>query len=480
MLASLANKSSPTDVEQIVGRILRQPYATPHANALLNCSYVLSCSVDFQHTIASVVKGLNEAGFSKCDYRAPAEAGGGSSRSDSAPLGVGDSFADIRVQPKAEAGVTGGTEPVEETTPELDEMLEEASSAATAYDEQASAAADDGTIWVTPETPAAKPVKMQGRFRAEAEELKIPQFFIRSEADIFGEGRDLLSPENLTEGFSLAHADAHVDFDVSLDKAVSVDVEESGDGVPRYKMLSAREREFITKMMAGETAERKLVRAVDILYGLVNKFNDVNPKEIRPYVRRVLEGLPRSDLDALDQVLPALAERIHEKIDALKADHCFRKFREGLDASEIVCDPNYRLPDSISPVSSTSLLAKSLYDAEYADMTSLEQEAITAIAGLENVKWWHRIKDRRGFCLNGFINHYPDFMVMTHSGTLVLVETKGDHLDNSDSKRKLALGRAWQNATDNHYKYFMVYKDRDLQLDGAYPLAQFLNILREL
>ena len=44
ILASLANRSSETDVTQIVGRILRQPYAHNHALADLNISYVFTSS----------------------------------------------------------------------------------------------------------------------------------------------------------------------------------------------------------------------------------------------------------------------------------------------------------------------------------------------------------------------------------------------------------------------------------------------------
>lgn len=63
---------------------------------------------------------------------------------------------------------------------------------------------------------------------------------------------------------------------------------------------------------------------------------------------------------------------------------------------------------------------------------------------MENVRWWHRIIERRNFKLNGFINHSPDFIVMTKSGVLVLIETKGDHLANDESRSKLKLGRTWQ------------------------------------
>ena len=46
ILASLANKTSKVDVEQILGRILRQPYAMKHASGLLNTSYVFTKKAD--------------------------------------------------------------------------------------------------------------------------------------------------------------------------------------------------------------------------------------------------------------------------------------------------------------------------------------------------------------------------------------------------------------------------------------------------
>ena len=69
ILASLANKTSRVDVEQILGRILRQPYAKRHNSPLLNMSYVFTCSNDFRNTLDSIVSGLNMAGFSRKDFR---------------------------------------------------------------------------------------------------------------------------------------------------------------------------------------------------------------------------------------------------------------------------------------------------------------------------------------------------------------------------------------------------------------------------
>ena len=69
ILATIANRSSAVDVEQILGRILRQPYTKDHKTPFLNMSYVITCSDDFRTTIDKVITGLNNAGFSKRDMR---------------------------------------------------------------------------------------------------------------------------------------------------------------------------------------------------------------------------------------------------------------------------------------------------------------------------------------------------------------------------------------------------------------------------
>jgi type III restriction enzyme len=58
ILASLADKNSAVDVEQILGRILRLPYVSRNNFPLLNASYVMTASANFQTTLQNIVKGL--------------------------------------------------------------------------------------------------------------------------------------------------------------------------------------------------------------------------------------------------------------------------------------------------------------------------------------------------------------------------------------------------------------------------------------
>ena len=145
----------------------------------------------------------------------------------------------------------------------------------------------------------------------------------------------------------------------------------------------------------------------------------------------------------------------------------------------ILCRTSYSLPASISPIDSTVIYDKSLYEVEKA-ASKFETELIQSITGLPNIRWRHRNIARTGFAINGFINHYPDFIVRTRSGKIVIIEAKCDHLANEETLAKLHLGRAWQAQAGPGYRYFLVFQDKDISMTGAYPMSEFLKSLAEL
>ena len=69
-----------------------------------------------------------------------------------------------------------------------------------------------------------------------------------------------------------------------------------------------------------------------------------------------------------------------------------------------------------------------------------------------------------GFELNGFINHYPDFIVRMKNGKTILIETKDDHMDGSDNKNKLRLGEKWTSKAGDEFRYFMVFETERLKV----------------
>ena len=146
-----------------------------------------------------------------------------------------------------------------------------------------------------------------------------------------------------------------------------------------------------------------------------------------------------------------------------------------VDKDMIFTEESYQLPLEIIPSKSISGLPKTLYERE-GEIDGFEKEVINDVANLENVEFWTRNLERgKGFCINGFINHYPDFIIKTKKGKVVLLETKGDHLD---AEKKIRLGNLWASKAGNKYKYCLVYRNRNV--DGAYTKNEFLDILKEL
>lgn len=506
ILASLANKTSTVDVEQIVGRILRQPYARRHSDPLLNMSFVIASSGDFQTTVRSVVEGLNGAGFSASDYRV---------------ADAGDDF-NAETQSRGDVGRAGGPQPAEEDlfddipndgllslrgvsesgssengsekdtslqnskTPSseskwAEEIINVAVNQGTAYEAEVNKSSEDlhelGAFNV-------KNQHMQPQFAAEAAQLKIPQFMLQDDAGLFG-GSDALvrlSEADLMEGFTLAAKAADIDFNPGLTGAMKIDISESGDVTPKCKSLSKADLNFLTAQLAGKTGAERLRHLIDLAATQLDLRIDFCDKaEIADYVKRVATQLPPAVQDQLSiELLPAFTQCVRDKIDALAREYKRSAFQSRLNANTILCEPFYELPSVLQPPNAITYIEKSLYTGEYDDMNGDELKVVQEIAAKDNVRWWHRIKDRKGFCINGFINHYPDFMVMTDKGTLVMVEVKGPHLDGSDSQVKAELGEKWADNAGLKYKYFMVFlKDGDA-VQGALKVDAFLNTLEKL
>ena len=60
------------------------------------------------------------------------------------------------------------------------------------------------------------------------------------------------------------------------------------------------------------------------------------------------------------------------------------------------------------------------------------------------------------------------------------METKGDDRDNSDSQRKVRLGRKWADCAGPDYKYYMVFDEKDTGFEGAYKLSEFLETMKQM
>ena len=494
ILASLANKTSQVDVEQILGRILRLPYTTQHSRPALNMSYVLTSSNDFDQTVKQIINGLNSAGFSDKDYRlsdpvppkeleptpeqlkipqqAPEKSNDTEEFLDFDPQAVGQELERRQTE-------TGSAE----TTTKGNAMLEQAERAGQEYNAAVSQTAGDPYMqdfaWEVREQVTTFKVKPE--FQQDIETLMIPQFFQVVPASLFSDGVfELLEKDQLAEDFTLKGKAYDIDFSAADDEIAKVDVREKEGGLPRaFKMEDAEQRYFKAHFNS-LPPESRISKCKDLMFHRLNKLDMVDAAELRSYIDRIVGDMDKDQLAGMEKAPLGYAAKIKAKIDSLLTEHYKKTFKHWLETERIVCRPFYRLPMYIHPTTSTNIYGGSLYQSEEGNMDKLESALVRELTALTNVKWWHRNISRQGFCINGFINHYPDFIVMTHSGRIILVEPKGEHLKNDDSREKIALGEAWRHVAGNQYRYYMVFRDGDNLLPGAVSMSQFVEFMKEL
>lgn len=497
ILASLANKTSQVDVEQILGRVLRQPHAKKQPNTLLNMSYVLTSSNDFGVTLKQIVAGLNSAGFSKRDFRTADQVAfdftGANQSSKPAPTSSDSvegmdveeflEFDEEQVAADLDAREESASSP--EPSPDLTvaSMIEQAAQQGADYEQEAEEAAQMGEGFVPSDLEDAVDTSfVNPEFADEIETLRLPQFVIQEPGSALfptaHEGYNELKHEALAGDFDLATKDIDIDLSTADEQMYKIDVRKDSE-VPKAFRMSSTDQKFMREHFSKLSIEGQKRNTAEAIYQRIKPINSITDSDLRAYIVRTVEAFGTEQLLTYQEHPHAVASKVKQKIDGLLEAHKVKRFYEDIETRRVDVQQLYAFPKAIQPIHASSLIGGSLYGAED-KMNGFELELAGRFSGMDNVRWWHRVIERKGFCLNGPFNHYPDFVVMTASGTIVVVETKGEHLKNDDSNRKIRLGRAWANMSGNGYRYYMVFEDGVTPPDGAVTLSELMRILEKL
>ncbi len=485
ILASLANKTSRVDVEQVLGRVLRLPYTAAHGQSALNMSYVLTSSNDFSTTVNDIVQGLNNAGFSKEDVRvgefvSPALTQGqldysALAEEDSEDTVIDGSAIGQELQRRREQQRTGAAASV-------DSMLAAAERMGSEYQQNVDNifTSNNGEIPPFEARQKMNTSFVKPDFERDIEEIQIPQFFLAKpkRPSLFDEPA-LLDEENLAVDFSLVGKSYEIDFDAVNDNIFEVDVRENEGGVPRSFKAKDSIREEMRRYLQSQPSEVRRRQSKQTILDILRKFNSIADDDLLAYIELIVGSMTSDQLAMLENSPMGVAEKIKDKIKKLLVEHYKRTFHLWIETNQIECSPSYSLPRFIHLNTPFKDVGRSLYQAEE-KMNGMELQLVMELSGIENVRWWHRNVERRDFAINGFINHYPDVIVMTQSGVLVLIETKGGHLRNDDSRNKIEMGRIWQNKAGDKFRYYMVFADNVEPLEGGKTMKDVLKILREL
>ena len=533
ILASIARRSSETEVEQIIGRVLRQPGATRFEDPILNMSYVITSSKVFHETLQGVSVGLQDAGFTEKDYRV-----GVTSSLDDYP--TGDEGGSGGMEPEepddepetGETGANGGGSSTNYFDPKvvagLNEGNGEVSSGENEGSSGESATATSGDTGATSleggssSTGAIDPkearklggayekehegdddedggdfanynrkAKMKPEYEEDALNIKIPRFMYRGSSSLFGDYVAVLSDKALTDGFKLSTMDRQINYSLTDINAGKWEIR-SGDEVLKYSVLTKEEMEQQRKRFKEIESkdDYEVKKFTNEIIGLLNRMDDIETSEIKKYVALLIDDMSLDTLNSARRNPKETAAKIKYKIEALAKEYRVKQFDEKCTSSDILCDLSnkdgyYTFPQKIDPhdgVKTSIAYAKSLYD-RCQGVSGLEERILHIIDRSDNVLWWHRVVSRGvdEFSLNGPIGHYPDFIVRTKTGVTVLIEAKGSQLDNPDTELKIKIGSEWEKCAGSAFKYFMVFEFEEKKAKGSISserLEEYLGKLR--
>lgn len=190
-----------------------------------------------------------------------------------------------------------------------------------------------------------------------------------------------------------------------------------------------------------------------------------NPWLARAFVGQVLQDLQDAGFDPQQiaaiggRIIETLRVRLTQERDRLAEAVFLQNVADGHIQFRLRTDrKNWQLPDEYltNRPPNSSLLQRddgkiaesSLFDPVYKDdLDGYEQKVACYLDSEKALRWWHRnvAKAQDGYALQGWRKHkvYPDFIfALTHQAgheRLLVLETKGDHLDNPDTAYKKKL-----------------------------------------
>ena len=366
ILATVANRTSSIDVEQILGRILRLPNTRKNEREVLNLSYVITSSNAFYATLDKVVAGLNAAGFTSKDYRIDDYV------EQDTEFSV-EQAGNIQTELKLDNDVTDDTNNVSDEIDSLNiDFVREQISPFVNNDNMESQSQSEVNDVVTDmldhaktqnelywqdfeETEEYMPVppevgnkmkhyKVNQLYASEAGQIEIPQFMIETGRSLFSEHEhQVLTKENLYAGFSLLDKDTVIDFD-SIDSEIArIDIDDS-DAMPKAWKLQGFDSQNVKQWFDEQPSDRKMRLCKDMIIKKLSKNNAINDRDLEVYVDRIIQNLTEDQLTDMEQTPGIYVLKINKKVNSLLNEYAKKMFFEWVEQDKISCQSSYKLP----------------------------------------------------------------------------------------------------------------------------------------
>ena len=230
----------------------------------------------------------------------------------------------------------------------------------------------------------------------------------------------------------------------------------------------------------------------ELIGWFANKFTDtfITPEDFAEFTRRALTQLINEKNFSLDELVRmrfSIIKLLEEKIEILK-DKAYKKNWQmillGSDAPKVRVEKNiaFTFDKAIYP-------AKKLYQGSvrfskhfYSTVGDMNPEEISCAQYIDvnpNVETWIRNIEREpnSFWLPTHKDKfYPDFIVKLKDGTFAAVEYKGEvYKTNDDSKEKTLLGNIWAKKSHGLCKFLMAVKSDENRRNLSTQINEFLS-----
>ncbi|MBR3497746.1 MAG: DEAD/DEAH box helicase family protein [Selenomonadaceae bacterium] len=469
VFCSLAKIHSPKDAEQLLGRVLRMPYAARRESAALNRAYAFVAVSEWMAAAEKIRDNLLDMGFEDAEAKAAVEV--------QQTLFPETQTIKIQTSERPQLGALNlflqGAAVVEKTSAGYELVLENISAA-----DAKELAANANKIFKEKDSreklfEALKREKLQPKKNSPSErgeKFEIPMLCLDSgDGATLAEAEDFLpTPWRLTGCFDTdlpnfrRDVEAHVyEFDVAGHKV-------------RQKFLGGN----MADLFRGETNWE----LVDLVGWFMEKIRatDLTHEDLAEFIRRILVRLAEEQKVSLDELVRlrfTLLELLKEKIKSCRAAAQAAGWQEKLfGADNSVCvRPNIKKifePENYP--------AKKFYDGRIqfekhfyprvGDMNSEEILCAQFIDANQNVATWIRNIERESEHSFWLPTHadkfYPDFVVKLTDGTYAAVEYKGEHLaSNEDTAEKISVGELWERNRGGKFLLATRHDDRGRNLE---------------
>lgn len=496
VFCSVANIKSSTDAEQLLGRVLRMPYAKRRKSGALNRAYANLVSKSFAEAANTLRDRLVDMGFEEQEAEANIEAPPQKS--------LDEGLFGVRKRPKPSVSITvdanddqltaAKAAAPEKITIETNERGEAAIKVTGPMREEevervAAALPEDQGNRVREEV-----AKFHAEIQHEASAAELGKPFIIPRLMTWVQGELVLADTDLiSEYFDWSLADK----DYQLSEA-EFSVKQTSDGFEidlEGDSLMVRHHDQSDQLMLDVPVDGWTEAGLVHLLDRQVRDQFIGQGELIRWLTDVvsfLTGQRNIPLATLMRCRFVLARKLKEKIARIRKEERSKAYQQSLFAAdakpELDFDNGFEFSEGMydgQPMFTPKKFQLKkhflgwdripLFDGKGEDGD--EFKAAIALDSLPQVDYWLRNISQHpsSFWFSLAQNKtYPDFVAKLNDGRTMVIEYKGEHLV-ADSDDKRAIGELWQKASGGQGIYVFLEKERD----GKDPRRQLLAALGE-